>query len=75
MPRVGSLAMNTLGGNTTQRAMATFCWLPPLKFPTGRRGLLGRTPTLSMACWATVTSWFPERMKPVMRFKWAREMF
>ena len=29
MPRVGSFSSSTLGPNASQRAMITFCWLPP----------------------------------------------
>ncbi len=34
-PRVGSSRMSTFGCNSSHRPMTTFCWLPPLSWPTG----------------------------------------
>ena len=35
MPRVGSSRIRTCGFVASQRARITFCWLPPLRLPTG----------------------------------------
>ena len=34
-PRVGSSRMRTFGCDASHRPMTTFCWLPPLSWPTG----------------------------------------
>ena len=34
-PRVGSSRISTFGCDCSHRPMTTFCWLPPLSWPTG----------------------------------------
>ncbi len=43
MPRVGSAKISSAGSRASQRAITTFCWLPPESSPIGPSNLGART--------------------------------
>ena len=70
IPCVGSSSSRTLGFDTSARASASFCWLPPLRFPARISVLAGRMPSASTYSRASCRSLRIRRIPARLAVEW-----